>query len=97
MSNLRISLITLVIVFLSLGTMIGCDEPDGGCGCFFCDPDNPSICASPTWWRMDCSVDEYVCAGECTPVDIDCCIDSFGDEVGSCPEDNPYCCEEYDL
>jgi len=41
--------------------------------------------------------DEYICAGECTPVDIDCCIDSFGDEVGSCPEENPFCCEEYDL
>jgi len=97
MHSLRIASVFLLLILISFGTMIGCDEPDS-CGCLFCDRDNPSSCAPPLpVFGKDCNVDEYVCAGECTPIVIDCCIDSFGDEVGSCPEENPFCCEEYDL
>ena len=96
MHSLRIASVFLLLILISFGTMTGCDEPDEGCGCLFCDPDTGS-CTFPPFFGKDCNVDEYVCAGECTPVDIDCCVDHFGDEVGSCPKENPFCCEEYDL
>lgn len=89
----RVKIVCLIIFLLPLVTMIGCGEPDYGCLLIPCDKHRNPV----SWLKDECNVDEYVCAGECTPVDIDCCIDSFGDEVGSCPKENPFCCEEYDL
>jgi len=91
----RVKIICLIIFLLSLGTM-GCVEDDPpDCGFYICTEDGfPGVFP---FFLKECNADEYICAGECTPMDIDCCIDSFGDEVGSCPEENPFCCEEYDL
>jgi len=100
MSKLSISLATLVFVFLSLGIMTSCDGVGDRCGNSFCgfeDLEIPAPTLSFKEGQDNCKTEEYLCTGECAPIDIDCCIDSFGDEVGSCPEENKFCCEEYDL
>jgi len=82
----------IILIILSLIIMIGCDdEPEENCGFIFCDPETNSP-VFPFGKEKDCNIDEYVCAGECTPVDIDCCVDHFGDEVGSCSPELPVCC-----
>jgi len=103
----RVKIICLIIFLLPLGTMIGCRDgkcEDGceGLGCLACSIEGARSSAEnektfDTAIPINCSKDEYACAKECTPINIDCCIDSFGDEVGSCPEENPFCCEEFDL
>jgi len=83
--------IFILIFIISLGTMIACeDEETVDCGFIFCDPETNSP-VFPFGKEKDCNIDEYVCAGECTPVDIDCCVDHFGDEVGSCIVQNCLC------
>jgi len=95
----RVKIICLIIFLLPLGSMIGCDDDkcELTCGLKFSSSSVENEKTLDISIPINCSKNEYVCAQECTPIVIDCCIDSFGDEVGSCPEDNPYCCEEYDL
>ena len=99
MHSLRIVSVFLLLILISFGTMIGCDDDkcELTCGLKFSSSSVENEKTLDISIPINCSKNEYACAKECTPIDIDCCIDSFGDEVGSCPEENPFCCEEYDL
>ena len=106
----RSKIIFLIIFSITVVTMVGCeDDCEDVCedfGCLLCgignnrsniETSSDSSILTSTLLRSNCRIDDYLCAGECTPVGIECCFDSFGDEVGSCPVENPFCCEEYDL
>jgi hypothetical protein len=74
----------LIIILISFGTMLGCDQ--GFCGGriqpFGCPPDP----------LPPCNKGEVRCRGECVP-GVECCFDqNFHEFVDACLESKPYCC-----
>jgi len=80
----RIGFICLfVIILISFGTMLGCEECCGCGGSGFC------IC-SPC--GAVCGSGGHACGGKCIPNESFCCRDVLGVAGGVCDNDEPFCC-----
>lgn len=70
-----------VIILISFGTIVGCGEAD-------CE----GFKVIGACGVLQCDQGERLCEGECLPFGVDCCVDSLGEFVGACTEEEPVCC-----